>query len=342
MHVLLLGGTNFIGPHVVKRLLARGCDVTVFHRGKTNTPLPDAVRHLYGDHDRLVDFTDAFRAIQPDVVVEMIAGQLRHGEALISLFPGIAKRLVLVSSVDVYRAYDRMLRSDPGPPDPAPLTEDSPLRDRRFPYRQWAKDENDRNYNYDKIPVEELVLSRPDDLPAVVIRLPMVYGPGDYQHRLFPILKRMDDDRPAILLAEGNAAWRAPRGYVEDIGEAIALCAADERSNGRTYHVADEANLTQTEWVQRIGETAEWNGRILALPREQLPEHLHDEYDYTQHWSLDSSRIRSELGYQEITPPELAMARTVAWERANLPSKIDEEEFDYAAEDRAIDLVSGR
>jgi nucleoside-diphosphate-sugar epimerase len=43
-------------------------------------------------------------------------------------------------------------------------------------------------------------------LPGTVLRLPTVYGPGDYQHRLFEYLKRMDDGRPAILLGEGVAS----------------------------------------------------------------------------------------------------------------------------------------
>src|SRR5256885_1916637 len=66
---------------------------------------------------------------------------------------------------------------------------------------------------YDKVAVERAV--RGDaELPATVLRLPMIYGPGDRLHRFFPLIKRMDDGRPAILLAERVAAWRGPRGYV--------------------------------------------------------------------------------------------------------------------------------
>ena len=65
MNILLLGGTNFIGPYVVRRLLARECAVTVFHRGKTNTPLPNTVRHLHGDHSQLADHVEQFRQLHP-------------------------------------------------------------------------------------------------------------------------------------------------------------------------------------------------------------------------------------------------------------------------------------
>ena len=37
------------------------------------------------------------------------------------------------------------------------------------------------------------------DLPATVLRLPMVYGPGDPLHRLYPVVKRIADKRRHII-----------------------------------------------------------------------------------------------------------------------------------------------
>jgi nucleoside-diphosphate-sugar epimerase len=54
-----------------------------------------------------------------------------------------------------------------------------------------------------------------------------------------------------------------------------------------------------------------------------------------QHWSVDTSRIRSELGYREPVDLDDAIARTIAWERANPPSR-PLAAIDYAAEDAAI------
>ncbi|HCJ33637.1 MAG TPA: NAD-dependent dehydratase, partial [Ktedonobacter sp.] len=48
-------------------------------------------------------------------------------------------------------------------------------------------------------------------LPGTILRLPMMYGPRDKQHRLFEYLKRMDDQRLAIILGEAYARWRWPR-----------------------------------------------------------------------------------------------------------------------------------
>src|SRR5207245_5809173 len=129
-------------------------------------------------------------------------------------FTGIARRVVVASSVDVYRAYDVLRAKEPGPPDPVPLTEDSPLRGQIYPYRGETLREPDDPArwldDYDKILVERVVLGEPR-LPGTVLRLPMVYGPGDYQHRIFAHPTRMDDRRPAILLHDGSPQLSACR-----------------------------------------------------------------------------------------------------------------------------------
>jgi nucleoside-diphosphate-sugar epimerase len=88
-------------------------------------------------------------------------------------------------------------------------------------------------YAYEKFAVERVVLGE-TDLPATVMRLPIVHGPVDLNRRLSPYLKRMDDGRPAIVLDEGLTRWKCPRGYVEDVAAAIALAVVDHRAPGRS------------------------------------------------------------------------------------------------------------
>jgi nucleoside-diphosphate-sugar epimerase len=339
MRILVLGGTNFIGPAAVRPLAERGHEVAVFHRGKSNAPLPDSVLHIHGDRAQLAEFAGQFREFAPEVVLDMLPFTEKAGRLLVELFTGMARRLVAISSVDVYRAYDRFRKADPGPPDPAPLTEDSPLREKLYPYRDMAKSPDEFMYSYEKILMERAVMSVPDALPATVLRLPMVYGPRDYQHRLFDYLKRMDDGRPAILLGAGMAAWRAERGYVEDMGEAIALCVTSEKAANRVYHVAEQTDLSERDWLRRIAKAAGWNGSIVVVPEEKLPAHMREEYDTTQDLALDSTRIREELGYGEQTAADEAMRASVDWERANPQTKFDPASFDYAAEDAVLATV---
>jgi nucleoside-diphosphate-sugar epimerase len=233
---------------------------------------------------------------------------------------------VVLSSGDVYRAYGIFHGTEPGPAEPVPLAEDAPLRSVLFPYRALAKGPDDLLYRYDKIPVERAALGEPA-LPGTVLRLPMVHGPGDYQHRLYPYVRRMDDGRQGILLDEGLAAWRCTRGYVEDVAAAIALAATDPRAVGRVYNVGEPIARSEADWVRVIGQAAGWRGEVVSMPRGRLPV----PGDVRQDIVTDTRRIRQELGYREEVPFAEALRRTVAWERQHPPA--EEPPTDYAAED---------
>ncbi|NIM98090.1 MAG: NAD-dependent dehydratase, partial [candidate division Zixibacteria bacterium] len=87
--------------------------------------------------------------------------------------------------------------------------------------------------------------------------------PGDSQHRLFQYLKRMDDNRPAILLEQGMANWRWTKGYVENVAAAIVPAVVEERATGRIYNVGEQDALSEEEWVRAIGAAAGWKGKVV-------------------------------------------------------------------------------
>jgi nucleoside-diphosphate-sugar epimerase len=310
-----------------------GHSVAVFHRGNTQVDLP--ADHILGNRSDLA--TCRPRA---DVVIDLILSSGAQAEALMAAFRGLVRRVVVASSIDVYRACGVLHGSEEGPPEPVPLTEDSPLRTKlqAYPPAQvkmlqnvfgWVDD------NYDKIPVERAVLGDPE-LPGTVLRLPMIYGPGDRLCRFHPILKRIDDGRRAILFEEGCAAWRAPRGYVENVAAALALAAVSERAAGRGYNVAERPTFSELEWARRIAAAAGWDGEFAVLPKNRTPAHLLFPGNTAQHWDADSTRIREELGWREIVPLDRAIERTIAWARAHPPGEFNPHKFDYVAEDAAL------
>jgi nucleoside-diphosphate-sugar epimerase len=206
MKVLAIGGSGFIGAHVVRRLVDQGHEVAVFHRGGTHAELPRRVHHIRGDRTRLADARLELDRFAADVVLDAIAYTERQARGLVDAFRGRASRVVVMSSADVYRNYDGFRGKATAPPDPVPLAEDAPLRETRYPYRGHRLPFADGD-DYDKILVEQVLLDEPE-LPATVLRLPAVYGPGDKQRRLAPYVRRMRDGRTAILLAEEESRWR--------------------------------------------------------------------------------------------------------------------------------------
>ena len=330
MRVLVIGGTGFIGPHLVRRLLSRGHEVAVLHRGKSNLDL--AVEHILGERRELARLRP-----RADVVVDLILSSAAQALETMNTFRGVARRVIAASSCDVYRACGILHGSEEGPLQAVPLTEDSQLRTKLQTYPPeriaavrhfypWVDDE------YDKIPVERAILGDPE-LPGTVCRLPMIYGPADPALRFFPLLRRMADARKAIVMAESVAAWRAPRGYVENVAEAIALAAVDDRASGRVYNVGERPAFTELAWARKIAAAANWKGEFVIAPDDRVPAHLKPPGNLRQHWETDTSRIREELGYREPVAIEEGIRRTVEWDLAHLPENFPMYPIDYAAED---------
>jgi nucleoside-diphosphate-sugar epimerase len=273
------------------------------------------------------------------VVVDFVLSSARQALQLMDTFRGIAGRVVALSSMDVYRAWGVFNGFETGGLQDMPVTEDSDLRTSCNVYPPEALDRMRATIypwvdgEYDKIPVEQAVLSEPK-LPGTVLRLPMIYGPGDPVHRFHPVLKRMDDGRQ-IIFADDVAAMRTPRGYVENVAAAVALAATSPQAAGRTYNVCELEAFGELEWARKIAAAVQWEGEFVVLPHDRTPKHLLLPGNTAQHLVASSECIRAELDYRELIPRDEAIRRTIEWERTNPPAK-PLAQFDYSAEDEAL------
>lgn len=334
---LVVGGTGFIGRRVVERLLAGGHDVSVFHRGHTTADLPPEVSRVLGDRRSIGDHARELLSLEPRVVIDMIGYTEDEARACAELFRGVAERLVVASSQDVYRAFDRFRGREGDTIESVPYDEEAPLRERLYPYRGPADQQDPWVRDYDKILVERAVMEGEGPI-ATILRLPMVYGPGDPQHRILPYLKRMDDGRAAILLEECQATWRWTRGFADNVAAAITLAATDEGAAGRIYNVGESDALTERDWVREIARVAGWEGEVVAVPAASWPASRRASVDWTQPLVADTGRIRRELGHRDPVARSEGLAATVGWERES-PPLLDPRQFDYAAEDRLLERL---
>ncbi|MGA9391707.1 MAG: NAD-dependent epimerase/dehydratase family protein, partial [Candidatus Sulfotelmatobacter sp.] len=312
--------------------------VAVFHRGTTATPA--GVEELRGDRNQLTTSADELKRFAPDVVIDLTLSSASQAEELMNIFRRATQRIVMLSSMDVYRAVGITHGTETGTLQELPLTEESELRRTLHPYPPenmqmlrktfaWVTDD------YDKIPAERVVMND-RELPGTVLRLPMVYGPGDPLHRFYAVVKRISDKRCHIIFPETLAAWHSPRGYVENVAAAIALAAADERAAQRIYNVCEEPSFSELEWARKIASAMHWDGEFVTLPDERTPPHLLQPGNAAQHWTASSARIRQELRFQELVAIDDAIQRTISWEKENPPAFAPLAQFDYPAEDAAV------
>lgn len=301
----MLGGTGFIGRHVVHGLLEAGADVTTIQRGRTGSTAP-AARGLVADRADAPALRAVLADAAPAVLVDMIAYTAEDAERLVQSLPASLERLVVISSGDVYRSYGAFLGHEQAQPTQRPLDESAPLRATRYPYRATASGPEDMRYGYEKLDVEEIVRGRAP-VPVTVLRLPMVYGPNDAQGRVAVSLARLRSGGGAVRVNRAESEWRCTRGYVEDVAAGIALAALDDRAAGATYNLGEADALSEREWLETVAEAAGIACEV--VPDDDVAPSL--PADWAIPLVTDTRRIRSELGYRELIGRAEGVRRTL-------------------------------
>jgi nucleoside-diphosphate-sugar epimerase len=322
LRVIVLGGTRFIGRAIVEELASSGHELLVVHRGVLEPADMPAVRHLHVERVELPTHRSELAEFGPDAAIDCRAlTRVDAQTALDALPPGI--RLLVISSVDVYRAFAALntLRET----DPVPIEEDSPLRAERYPYRGKTPG---MDY-YDKLDVEDVYLPQ----GATSLRLPMVYGPHDYQLREEFILRRVRAGRNRIPFGAGM--WLACRAYVGDVARGARMALESSSTEGIALNLCEDRTFTIGMWSRMILEAAGSSAELVRVADEVLPEDLKPTGTMTQHIAASSNRARSLLGWTTSDPAE-TLRSTVRWHLDNPPATA---EADFGADDRALGTI---
>ncbi len=318
MRVLVVGGTLFMGLAAVKRLVAEGHEVTVFHRGNRCEQVPPRVAHIHGDSFELSSYRNEIAVFSPDAVLHMNLWNTADTQEAISAISGATDRFLAISSANVYRSYGLLHRWETAEtPYRAADSEDGPLRTFRIP--------DDMEHD-EKIAVEEVVMNA-RGLKPTVLRLPATHGPNDPLHRGYEYLWRMDAGRPHIVVNDIFGEWRWSRGYVDNMVDAFMLVLINETAINKIYNVCDPETMTQVEWIEAIAKAAGWKGEVISTSLVPPSE----KQDYRHHFVKDSTAIRCELGYRESVDTAQWIRRTVEWLRNSPPGAARAQEIRSSA-----------
>lgn len=142
MRILIIGGTSFIGPHLVAQLQSAGHHVTVFHRGQTDNLHNRAAAEILGDRKNIAASAAALVGVAPDVVVDMIPHSQEDAEGVLRVFSDSGARVVGISSGNVCHGFALCTRDAEGAVIPGALTEESPCvmtRSRGTTREPWSR-----------------------------------------------------------------------------------------------------------------------------------------------------------------------------------------------------------
>jgi 2'-hydroxyisoflavone reductase len=206
-NLLVLGGTGFIGPHLVRHAVARGHNVTIFTRGKRQPELPAQVKRLVGDRNGQLG---ALADQRWDAVFDDSATNPEYVRLSTELLKESVGRYLFTSSTGVYYPY-----LQPG------AAEDRPVR-------LTATDPEDGSeaYGVAKAQCERLVLDAFGDR-GTIVRPTYIVGPGDTTDRFpyWPVRLTAGGE----VLAPGRRTDPVQLIDVRDLAEFMVKLVEDER-----------------------------------------------------------------------------------------------------------------
>jgi nucleoside-diphosphate-sugar epimerase len=322
MKVFITGGNGFVGRHLVVALQQRGDDVRALASPTGNTSWLElrGVEIFRGDVRAPQTLLLPMRGV--DAVVHLVAqtrkcGPLQDSYAVnvvgtenvcrAAMTSGV-RRIVHASTFTVYNmAVGR------------PVTEDDPLAPLREAY-STTKAQGDRV-------VQRMIAE--EHLPAVIIRLGALFGPGD--DRNFGRLAARVQAGKGIVVGSGDNA--VPFVYISDVVQGLRLALDEDRAVGRVYNIGNDQPITQKQFLSAIADDLGVAPRqvhvpygpmyaaayvaecLTALSGYRVPPIVtrHGVKILGEDGRLSIARARSELGYTPQVTVRDGVRRTVAW-----------------------------
>lgn len=320
MRALVIGGTQFMGREVTRRLVEGGHDVAVLHRSPEHE-FGAKVRNLQADRadlDRVADLVGG----DPFEVVFDFVYDWEHGttaaqvEGLARACHDALRQYVFISSIGAYGTG-------------VGLDEDAPL----------APDDHPNTYIQHKASTERALFRMHDEegFPVTTFRPPFVHGPRQPLYREQFFWDRLLDGRPIILPDGGDRPMQWV--YVDDVARACLRATEVPEAVGEAFNIGHVEALTQRSFVEALARVAGVEPELVPVARKTIEAaggHLYMEPLYFG-TMLDlpplTGRVDKAARILDFmpTPLETALRETFAWYR-----KQPRRDVDYAFEDRLI------
>lgn len=259
--LLILGGTGFIGPHMVRYAIERGHEVTIFTRGNRQPDLPEGVEHLIGDRN---DNHTALEGRTWDVILDNNAQDYRWVQTSTELLKDAASQYIFVSSISAYAlegfGWDN---ADNVLMEPAVGVDHA----RIDPPEGWS-DGDDAPYGLMKTLSENIVHAAFPGA-ATIVRPGLIVGPGDPTDRFTYWPVRMNEG--GEILAPGNPEHANQIIDQRDLTEWIVRL-AEEGTTGDYNGTGPAERLSMGSMLDQIGSVVSEPYELTWVPESFLQE----------------------------------------------------------------------
>jgi len=248
VRILILGGTVFLGRHLVEAALAKGHEITLFNRGRHNPELFPQVEKLRGDRDGDLD---ALQGRTWEVVIDTCGYLPRVVGQSAELLADAVGRYVFISSISAY--------ADPSKPG---LGEDGRLADPET----GTEEITGESYGPLKVACEQAVARA---LPgrSLIIRPGLIVGPHDPTDRFTYWPVRLHRGADVVAPAPRNASVQVID--VRDLADWI-IRLVEEKTAGVFNATGPARRLTMAEMLAQCQQTTASKARLHWLTAEEL------------------------------------------------------------------------
>lgn len=252
MNALIIGGTGLISTGIVKHLLARGAEVTIFHRGQRAGTLTGPLHELSGDRSHRAEFVGRFSNAHFDVVYDMICFSPEQAEASVQAFQGRTKQFVFCSTVCAY-----------GVKTPAQV-----LIDETTPLEPVS------DYGRNKLRCEQIFerAAAQGAFELTIVRPSHTYGPGgsliDQLETDGTTWDRVARGLPVLVTGDGLGLWQST--HRDDCGKFFAYAGLAAQTYGQAYNATRDEVLTWRDYYREVSRALDARAQLIFVPASWL------------------------------------------------------------------------
>mgnify|MGYP001363971206 CR=1 FL=1 len=270
MHILVMGGTRFVGKSLVNKLLSYGYSIDIFTRG--NKPSPDNTNLIKGDRNNLDDILK-IKKNKYDLVFDISGREMEQTKILLENIGDSFKRYVYVSSAGVYKNNEEL-----------PISENQPL------------DVQSRHKG--KFEAENWLINQ--KIPFTSFRPTYIYGPNNYNKIENWFFERIFHTKKIPMPGDGSIITQL--GHVSDLTDAMILSIESEKARNKIYNCSGKRGITIKGLIHKCIEICNYElndielvsfdyKKLEAKSRKSFPIRI-------GHYQVSTEQIRNDLNWE--------------------------------------------
>lgn len=255
MNVLLIGGTGLISTGIVKHLLTRNVNITMFNRGQREDTTGGDLEVIRGDRNDPAALARCVDGRTWDAVIDMIGFNPEQATAAIKTFADKTTQFIFCSTVCTYGVKV--------PP--------TVLVDENFPQEPIS------GYGRNKVACEKLFLEAHDrgDFAATIIRPSHTYGESgsliDHLEANGVAWDRVERGLPVLCGGDGLGLWNST--HRDDVGKLFAHAAGREKTYGQSYNATTERAFTWRDYYREASAALGKTAKLVFMPSAWIARH---------------------------------------------------------------------